>query len=210
MKKKYLAGLIYVMWLIFCIVGNAQGDTISSNLMYPAEGTRWGIPSFIQMAFSFTVPSDTNYSFEAIGIPLYVQAGPHIANLKILESENNLPGQALESLTVIRDMAFESMIIVDSISTPTLFASKEYWLYVTPGHPDTTLYLRWARDPAGQIAYTTYGGDWTLSTVSQNYFPGAFEIYGTPIPEPATILLISAGLAGLLLLKKDKLCQYTS
>lgn len=179
-----------------------QADTISSNFVYPSQGTYWGIPSFVQMAFSFTVPVNTDYTLDSIEIPLNVTTGPHLANIKVLADNNNLPGQDVESFLVTGQMTNDNLTVMESINKPTLWAGQQYWLSITPAASDTTLELRWARDPNGQVAYTLYGGAWGLSTPSQNYYSGAFEISGTPIaapvPEPATMLLMGTGLAGLI------------
>ena len=93
--------------------------------------------------------------------------------------------------------------MANSVLHPILQAGTQYWLIADPGNAATV--DAWNFNSIGDTgphAVSAGGGPFTDGTNTR----GAFEILGTPVPEPSTLALFglgSLGLVGWRLLRKQ-------
>jgi len=103
------------------------------------------------------------------------------------------------------DYAYPSLIFSSGIaffSLPSIFLSSGtyyFQLYNAISSPDIGAgeFVNWGNDIGpSQAVFDFLGTDLTIS------FASSFQIIGTPVPEPGMLLMLGAGLAGLVLISK--------
>ncbi len=154
-------------------------------------------------AFPFT-PASTVY-FTELDIALkYGGVGANSMTVDLM-SDNSGPGSVLESWS-ISGLPFEttccSLTALSGNGTIPLESGSTYWVGVLPGADDS--FGSWAGNTTGVSAteFENEGTGW-----SQHGFNsvGAFEVQGSPVPEPGTLSLLGTGLLGLAGLMRRKL-----
>jgi hypothetical protein len=156
------------------------------------------------VAEQFT-PSKTAV-FTSARVPLTQFAGPSGLSVFLFEDHRGLPGVVLESLDVGDVSAEPSLYILVSADGPTLQAEQSYWLGVIASEPGVLAGWNW--NSIGDVSdgtnhVSTQGGaptgPWFLIEGERR---SAFEVRGSVVPEPSSVLLLTAGLATMAILRR--------
>jgi hypothetical protein len=131
-------------------------------------------------------------------------SGPNVVGLKILPDVNNRPGpdnQALESFHLVdalsTDLPPKMPVVVNSVLHPLLQPDTTYWLLGTASPPTQDSWYENSIGVMDGLLLRVNNGDWQDpgAFVSQP----VFRISGSsPIPEPATLLLLGIGTLGMI------------
>lgn len=184
----------------------AKTDTIFSNLVTGGSldsnggfGIGLGLPLHGAALAAEFVPSST-FFFTSATLGLSSNVGTTTADVFLMTSVSGAPGTVLESF-VVNDLSTTTNMFftVNSILDPELLGGTPYWLAVTAA--DASSNVSWRRDTSTDIntatnlagADTSISGPWGLIAAGATARPG-FEIDGTPVPEPNTLILLAMGL----------------
>ena len=123
-----------------------------------------------------------------------------------------LPGAELGSWAISGLPAFGSttdgITTIGGISGITLGASSKYFIVIDAGAPET--WDAWNFNSIGATGLhllTVNGGAWVARPKD---FRGAFDVSGTPVPEPATLTMFGLGLAALGAMRRRKVKAQTA
>jgi hypothetical protein len=204
---------IYILATLLAIVlgssSHVQAEVIYSSFG-PAPGysnagytAGWGPCGFsgtncqTELAAGFT--STLDYTLDSISFAASYVAG-EIDSLSIsLASGETQPGAILESFTFTNLSSEPSIYSADSLTHSLLSAGTQYWFVFSP-HDQTAITWWTGSQYIPPTLLTGYGsGTWIPGTPLAGQT--AFSVEGTPVsapvPEPATMLLVSSGLLGL-------------
>jgi hypothetical protein len=213
MRTTPLSSLALLATLGFA--GNLAADTIYSNLgpgltysggsaIRAASGSAVVSPG-LAAATPFVVPTGSDFSLTEIDLAIgAASAAP--ATVELRDNAGGAPGTVITSWTMNFPGLFSTSAIVPAqaitgITGITLDAGATYWVAVFPGSPATDTW--WYHNTTGQtnIKASLFigSGGWS-NTFNANV---AFGVFGTPqdatpVPDPATLVTLGAGLLGLL------------
>lgn len=126
----------------------------------------------------------------------------------------NKPGQVLESFTLTdlllhtdRSTVFPAATTISSVTHPLLHDGSNYWVVLSAPVVSNYSDVHW------YLSNASYGdSQWVLSAQGSGYSPGwntntgtvvpAFMVTGSPVPEPATLSLLT--FVGLALIRRRK------
>lgn len=169
------------------------------------------IPGAVDYAFGFLMPSGTSYSLDSLILTLGVDAGDPadipgapVVTAALYGDASGVPGGLLASFTqpTIPAAIGAADYTLTPITPFDLQAGSTYWLTVSgdfggPALAELFWEVRNNQVPSGIATSQGYlidaGGGWGPWTASSP----ALQINGTPVPVPAPLALMLAGLAGI-------------
>jgi hypothetical protein len=201
-----------VVWLTIAS-SLARADTVYSSFLpgnmyqccfgYEVSG------SSNQVAGAFTPAG--NYALTQIDLAVTWLGDPWGSDFSVSVDQDSagLPGATIEAWTGVTAPYLppgpSSLVeTVFPMSSVALVSGNQYWIVVSPG--TLTTYDDWdpnatSDGPGGRIAINS-GSGWNVVDLPANDI--AFDIQGTPGPEPSTLTLVSSCLAGLVLIRKRR------
>lgn len=208
-KQRHLSigFFVAVCLLVLALSTPANGDvvysTFGSGQSHLAFGYAVGTPSGGQPEENATpfMPS-SNYTLDLINFAAYYISGLNHLTVNLAADVSGVPGTILESWSVDIDGSPAIYTVTSSVH-PLLGDSNKYWVWLT-ANDLTNSDLAWNLNDqghTGEFAFRIgYQPNWITVTDS---LP-AFDVTGTPVPEPSTILLLVSGLIGLAVYGRKK------
>ncbi len=159
-------------------------------------GSMAGVFSNREFANMFTVAAAADVSSYRVAVSTYTgdPPGSRTAYLS-LWSGLTAPQTAIETNILFNTgNGLSNIVTVASATNPLLQSGENYWLVLSPVQRDIDCFRWYESNIPGitdQTSFRRDGVPWTDGPVT----PSAFEVQGrlVQIPEPATLLLLSAG-----------------
>ena len=152
------------------------------------------------VAQAFTPSGD--FTFSSAQLAMGIIGGPNILQVVLMTSSGGFPGAILETITLSNAVApFTSAGIVLANSTlhPVLESGTQYWLVAFAPEADTNMGWMLSLNDFSTLnrsnSFHSLTGPWP----AVGFRGFAFQINGTPVPEPGTLWLLSPALAAIAL-----------
>jgi hypothetical protein len=177
--------------IIFSNLGVANAYSPGIIAGWTVAGSSVG---FAESAMAFT--SSGNFMLTQIDVAIsYNNFGTNSAVLTLDSDSGGLPGAVLMTWTLTNLPTYGTCCILDTVTpaSPVFLSSgKQYWLAATAG--TNSSFDVWDSNSIGQIGPLSQ--TFTPNTFSGTNISteGAFDVLGTPVPEPSTLLLLSGSL----------------
>ncbi len=153
------------------------------------------LASSIDWAFPFTVPSGGPFLAEQAEVAAFYYAGlaGDQAVFTINSDNGGIPGAPLVQFDITSITTTPSVLSALPSVSAMLDSGSQYWFAGSTSSGQVNWNL--GADSFGTAAYRQDGTWETLTGINIS----AFAVLGSPVPEPASLLLLGTGLAGIAL-----------
>ncbi|MEX0655434.1 MAG: choice-of-anchor R domain-containing protein [Phycisphaeraceae bacterium] len=175
--------------VIFSNLGPGDAFNTTTGRAVSGPNTSWG--QSLAIAGAFTLGA-TSHTLDSAELALRRTGGADLVNVRLMSDDAGLPGSVLASTTVTGLTGTAALTTASFAGSPTLNANTTYWL-AADAEGDTD--AAWHDNNLGGVfgfatrADNVASGQWQTTTLPTP----AFRINATPVPEPASLALLSLG-----------------
>jgi len=181
--------LLTIDHLVFASISVIAG---SSGISPPPfwEDCFWGMTSSIERAFPFTVIPGGPYFADELEVAAYHYEGlaGSTAFFSINVDNEGKPGDALATIKMTGITTSQQVVSATFTEEVILNSNSVYWL--VGGTQEVQVNWSLGDMAFGTAAYRVNQGEWNILSYANI---SAYAILGSPVPEPATLLLLGLG-----------------
>ena len=205
--------LVIVLVLSFAAAGEVRADAIVFSNFGPGmtfnvpqawnvSGTNFFGGRVVAQSFTPTV----NVAFSSAQLPMGIINGPNLLQVLLMTISGGLPGTIVEAITLtdaVAPIGTGGIVLANSALHPVLNAGTEYWLVAFA--PDDNTFMGWNLSLNDFSTFVLLNGTHSITGPWEFSAPrGAFQINGSPVPEPATMLLLGAGILSIMFRRRKQ------
>jgi hypothetical protein len=183
--------------------GDSYNTGSTGNTSWTIGGDGGPFGNFQDEIGASFVPSGSSYTLDSIRVGAFHLTGVNQLTV-FLASGLTQPGSPIESFSVTGVPSTATILTFDSLLHPLLTVGTRYWVVLT--ETDLTAGdMEWNWNSQGLTGFsyrnTNTQNAWTVDAGEAT---PAFDVSGTAVPEPTSLLLLGGGLMSLLGVTRGK------